>query len=121
MVRKRLAIFLCALAFTLWVVIVVGCAGIIGNKPLTPKQQATIWMNIYISEYDDTMAMAINPSATPAQKEMVAKKKAILTKVWPLLKVYIAIVDSGGIPTQEATNDLINLINQLTGLATGGI
>jgi hypothetical protein len=97
-----------------------GCATLtVGDKPLTPKQQATIIMNTYNAEYDDTMSMATNPNSTPAQKEIVAQKKMILTQIWPLLKVYVSIVDGGGTPTENQTQALLDLINQLTVLSTG--
>ena len=89
------------------------------TKPLTAAQQASIWMIVYNATYDDTMAMAINPSATPAQKEMVAKKKAILTPLWPALKIYVAVVESGGTPSAESTAYIVDLINQLAALAGG--
>lgn len=88
-------------------------------KPLTAKQQAAVWMTIYNQTYDDTMAMAKNPLATPVQKETVVKKKAILTTVWPLLKTYIAITDTGGTPTNEQGAAITDLINQLAALAGG--
>jgi len=90
-----------------------------GTKPLTAKQQAAVWMTIYNQTYDDTMAMAKNPAATPVQKEIVAKKKAVLTTVWPLLKTYIAITDTGGTPTSEQGAAITDLINQLAELAGG--
>jgi hypothetical protein len=89
------------------------------TKPLTAKQQAAVWMSIYNTTYDDTMAMAKNPKASPAQKEMVAKKKAILTKVWPLLKAYVAIIDAGGTPAAAQGTAITDLINELTNMAGG--
>lgn len=89
------------------------------DKPMSPKQQAAVWMNIYNVQYDDTMSMANNPNATPAQKAMVAKKKAILMKVWPLLKSYARITDTGGTPSASEEQAIINLINELTTLAGG--
>ena len=101
----------------MFLIFTVGCAGW-QVQQLTTKQQAAIWFNVYSSAYDDTMTMANNPMITPAQKELVVKKKAVLTQVWPLLKVYSAIVDSGGTPDAATTNQIINLINQLVGGAT---
>jgi len=103
-------------------VIICGCATMTpapDKKPMTPKQQATMWLNIYSQQYDDTMAMAKNPNSTPAQKEMVSKKKAVLSKIHPLLRAYVATVDSGGIPTPEATATLTGLVNNLVALQGG--
>ena len=105
------------------VLLVIGlmaCATTPASKPLTAKQQAAVWMTVYNSQYDDTMAMAKNPSSTPAQKEMVAKKKAILTKVWPLIKAYVAITDTGSTPTNAQGVAITDLINELTALALNG-
>jgi hypothetical protein len=89
-----------------------------GTQTMTPKRQATIWLNIYNAQYDDTMSVMTNPNSTAAQKELGLKKKAILTKVWPLLKVYVAVVEGGGIPGDSDTAAITDLINQLTTLAT---
>lgn len=97
------------------------CAMFQTAESLTAKQQAAVWMTIYNQTYDDTLAMAKNPNSTPAQKEMVAKKKAILMKVWPLLKSYIAITDSGGTPTNSQGAAITDLINQLTQVAGGAL
>lgn len=98
---------------------VCSCVTTGSTKPLTSKQQATIWMNVYSAQYDDTMAMAKSPKITPAQKEIVAKKKAALLKIYPLLRAYVTIVDSGGMPTAEATIVLFNLINDLIAISGG--
>lgn len=89
------------------------------TKPLTAKQQATLWMALYNSTYDSTMAMAKNPAATPTQKDMVAKKKAILTPMWPLLKVYVDMVDTGGTPSAESVRELGDLVDELASLVGG--
>jgi hypothetical protein len=95
------------------------CASMQANKPLTAKQQAAVWMQIYNQIYDDTMTMAKNPKSTPVQKELVAKKKLILSKIWPLLRTYIAITDAGGTPPAEQSAAITDLITELTSLAGG--
>ena len=92
--------------------LIMSCASM-QTQQLTTKQQSAIWFNVYNSVYDDTMAMSVNPAITPIQKEIVAKKKAILTQLWPLLKLYAGVVDSGGAPSVETTNQITNLINLL--------
>jgi len=107
------------LCLAVMLAVVVGCATTgITTKPLAAKQQASIWMIVYNSTYDDTMAMAKNPKATQAQKDMAAKKKVILTQVFPLLKIYAGIADTGGTPSvadAQAINDLINQLAASTG------
>jgi hypothetical protein len=90
------------------------------TQALSPKQKATVWMNIYNAEYADTMAVMSNPNSTPSQREIGARKKEILTRVWPLIQVYVNIVESGGTPSEGLQNQLVFLINELTAAATGG-
>jgi len=98
------------------VLFMISCAST-GLNTMTPKQQATVWIGIYNSQYDDTYAIMTNPLSTSVQKEIGMKKKAILTQVWPLLKTYIMITDSGGVPSNTDTMLIIDLINQLTTIA----
>ena len=107
-----LTIALCFLMLT-------ACASLQGAKPMTAKQQASIWIGIYNAQYDDTMSILTNPAAPAAQKDIAWKKKQILSKVWPLLKVYVSVVDNSGVPTSQDTAQLVELINQLTILAGG--
>jgi hypothetical protein len=109
---KQLGVLLFILMF------VAGCATT-GTTTLTPKQQATIFMEVYNASYDNAMTVMKNPASTPEQKEMALKKKDILTKVWPLLKVYVSTVEGGGTPSATDTATIISLIDQLTAL-TGG-
>jgi len=92
-----------------------------GTKPLNAKQQATVWVQVYNSTYDSTMATMTNPLSTPAQKDMAQKKKAILAKAWPILKIYVSVVEIGGIPTAQDTAALTDLFDQLVVLAGGSL
>ena len=87
---------------------------------ITPKQQATMWLDIYNAEYADTMAIMSSPTSTPAQREIGAKKKAILARIRIPLKVYVGIVDKDGTPDDKLMLELIGLINELATVATGG-
>jgi hypothetical protein len=112
MYKRNLAVLVAVLF------VITACATTTGTQTMTPKRQATIWLGVYNAQYDDTMSIMTNPNSTPAQKEMGKKKKAILTKVWPLLKTYVAIIDGGGTPSNSETVAITDLINQLTTLAT---
>jgi hypothetical protein len=114
MYRRQIQIFVLLL-----LIVLIGCATNGGSK-LTPKQNATVWMQVYNSTYDDTMLTMQNPLATPEQKNIALQKKAILTQIWPLLKVYVATVEGGATPSAEMEATLSGLINQLTALAIGG-
>lgn len=113
------------------VMLLAGCGTInslITPTPLTPKQQAIVWGNLYNQAYAETMATAKNPAATTAQKSIAMKKKAVLIRVWPLLKSFNApILDNDGLPTGEiqggnaATTAAIGLaFTELSNLSTGG-
>jgi hypothetical protein len=101
--------------------LIIGLMGCVTNgKKLTPKQNATVWMQVYNTTYDDTMLTMQNAAATPAQKSIALQKKAILAEAWPLLKIYVATVEAGGVPAAELEATLTALINRLTTLAIGG-
>ena len=104
---------LSSLIIILLCTVIVSCATTgTTNTPLTPKQQATIWMDIYNAQYDDTVYLMSTDN--PFNKIIGAKKKEILTQVWPLLKAYVSTVENNGVPTEELTTNILNLINQLT-------
>lgn len=96
--------------------VLAACAGI---KPMTAKQQSAVWLGVYNAQYDDCMSIMTNQASTAAQKDIARQKKALLAKIWPLLKVYTSIIDDGGTPMAEDTQTLTELINQLTRLAGG--
>ena len=81
------------------------------------ERQANIWMDIYNSQVNDTKAIMTSPYSTEAQKAIGRQKKVILVQVWPLLIAYTDIVDQGGVPSDENTKAITDLINQLTKLS----
>ena len=103
------------LIVVLFMFVLPSCAMVDTTKK-TPKQQATIWMDIYYAQYRDTAAIMINPNSTKEQKDFGRKKREILIQVWPLLKAYVAIVDSGGVPSVEDEMAINDLIDQLVNL-----
>jgi len=112
--RRRLQ---CVVLMFLALVLVSGC---VNGKVMSQKQQATIWMDTYNAQYDDCLAVLINPASTETQLAIAKQKKVVLTQVWPMLKIYADIVDKGGTPTEQLIGDISKLMNQLTGLAQGG-
>lgn len=101
-------------------IIMMSCAGANTNTNLTPKQDVTIMMETYNAQYDDVYSVMTNPASTPAQKDIARQKKAILSKIWPLLNAYSVLISKGGVPTEQDTLAITTLINQLTSLSTGG-
>jgi hypothetical protein len=102
------------------IISLVGCATSGTSTKFTPKQNATVWMEVYNSTYDSTMATMKNPASTQDQKNIALQKKAILAEVWPLLKIYVATVEAGKVPTAEMESAITILIDRLTALAIGG-
>jgi len=92
----------------------VGCAGM---QTMTTKQQAAVWLEIYNAQYDDVYSVMTNPNSTPAQKSMALKKKEILIQLWPLLRMYVATIDGGVMPTSAQVVSITELINELTAFA----
>jgi len=106
----------------LFAFVLAGCAtmGLSSDPLLAAKQQGIIWGSIYNAEYKDVESIMNNKAATPEQVDMANKKRAILVKVHPWLKMYKKATDQGSIPTAENTEALVNLINELT-ILSGGI
>jgi uncharacterized membrane protein len=101
----------------LFILVILSACATTGTVPMTAKQQATVWMDTYNAIYDDTISVMKNPLSTSAQKDLAQKKKSILIQVWPLLKVYVSVVEGGGVPLASDTATITDLINQLTQLA----
>ena len=95
---------------------VVGCATINLGKPWeerTPQEKALTILDAYNAQYKNTMAMALNPNLTEAQKEVVRVKKATLTELWPLVDIYVTTVEAGGVPSPENEAAILRLIDRL--------
>jgi uncharacterized protein YceK len=101
-------------------VMLAGCASMTVGQPMTPKQQYTVAANTYNTVFDDTMAMAKTPNLTVAQKEMVVKKKAILSQMQPILLLVGNTLKAGGTPSPADLTTLNSLVNQLTTMASTG-
>jgi hypothetical protein len=109
------------------VVVTAGCSGCAGQKAMTDKQQGATWGGIYVSEYDNVKMVLSNPLTTPAQKDLALKKKAILTRAYPLIKDFMAPGDkanpAGPIVGYSMSADkialLMSLIDELTALIGG--
>jgi hypothetical protein len=101
--------------------VMVGCAFKI-SKPWsewTPKQKATYAQKVYNTQYADVKNMAALPNITDAQKKVVRTKKSILTKMRPILVIYVETVEAGGIPDGTTEEQMLKFINDLTGVIGG--
>ena len=83
---------------------------------MTPKEKATWMMGIYNSQAKDYKEMIKRPNLTNDQKQVLRNKKEVAKKIWPLLNTYRTYVNSGAVPTRQTEDQIIGLINELTGL-----
>lgn len=83
---------------------------------MTPKERVTWMLSVYNSQTRDYKAMVAKTDLTNEQKEVLRKKKAIMIQVYPMINTYTTYVDSGAVPTKEVEDQIIDLINDLTGL-----
>jgi len=98
----------------------VGCAmfsGSVAWSEKSPKEKSLYFIQLYNQQYDDTIFMATNPNISDAQKRVVAAKKNMLTKLWPMIKVYDSIAANGGIPSVEDEQAILVIINELVTMA----
>lgn len=111
---KRSVVIFAAIA----VIFAAGCATMnIGVKPwgeMSVEEKMLFFVQTWNQQHVDTMSMAIKGDAlSPAQKEIVRKKKELLEQTHPLIKFYVEFVQDGGIPTPEMEQEILNLINKL--------
>lgn len=101
-----------------------------GAKPFTemsPKEKVTWMYGVYNSQYADYQTMTghtwddttkewkktSSPTLSEDQKEILRKRKDILTKVHPLIKLYDSTLTSGAVPGRETEQKIVNLLNGL--------
>ncbi len=114
--RKAEYMFLILLA----VVFLVSCVttnqdkGLKSFSDMSHKERATWMMGIYNSQARDYKAMVARTDLTNAQKDILRKKKAALTQVYPLISTYTTYIDSGAIPTRQVEDEILQLITDLT-------
>jgi len=108
------------------VLVVASCA------TMTPKKQLTMTYGIYNSQYtqymtatgymiddDGTWLKVDTPNLTEEQRVILRQKKRILTQMYPLIKLYDAMVKGTTAFSSATEQELLNLIDQLAAL--GGV
>ena len=88
---------------------------------MTPKEKGAWFLGIYNAQDKDYRNMVIRPDLTNDQKKILREKKKIMTEVYPIIKTYNIYIDSGAVPTQAVEDQIIQLINDLTGLIIIGL
>ena len=104
--------------FLLILFVLVGCAPFGSERPIpvekmTPTQKATWFMTIYNSQFEIHKAEAAQPNLSEAKRKYLNDKKALLTEVWPLIKLYNSYVETGAITSVETEDQIIMLINRI--------
>ena len=120
--ERKKAIFLLIMLLVL-VAFLGGCAGLMQQAgelksidEMTPKERATWFTSVYNSQDRDYRAMAARSDLTAEQKEILRKKKAIMTQLYPMIQTYNLYIESGAVPTKEVEDRIIEMINNLTSL-----
>ena len=115
--RKRLTI----ITLTLCVAFLMSCTMNIKPKSffdMNPKEKLAYMYQIYNSQWDDYMSMSKMTNLTDSQKEVMRKKKGILTTVEPLISTYDGMVQAGT-PTSEQEQKIYDLLNKLQSSLSG--
>jgi len=73
-------------------------------------------MDLYNGQSDDYKIQAAKPDLTEEQKVILRKKKEILTKVYPLIKLYVGYAESGVLPPADTEAVIMRLTDELLAL-----
>ena len=99
--------------------ILVSCATLgIGQKSWaerTPAEKSLAILEAYNTQFADTMRMALRKDLSETEKQLVRSKKVVLKEVKPLIEVYVAIVEAGGIPSSLDERKIMEYIEKLGG------
>lgn len=82
---------------------------------MSPKQKAAFMMSVYNSEYDNYLYVSTRDNLTEDQKVILRKKKAALTKVYPLIESYSDYIAAGALPSEAKEKAIINLLDEIGG------
>lgn len=98
-----------------------GCMTLDINRPkpiseMTPKERGAWFLGVYNSQDKDYRNMVARSDLTNDQKKVLRDKKVIMVQVYPMIKTYNTYIDSGAVPTKAVEDQIIQLINDLTGL-----
>ena len=94
---------------------------------MTPKEKTTFMLGVYNSQYADYMSQTgyswdgekkeyvkiSTPTLSDERKEVLKKKKEILTKLYPLIKMYDSVANTGVVPSHEVEQQIFDLLNNL--------
>ena len=108
-----------------------GCneKGTKGLSDMTPMERASYMLVTYNTQYDDYMittgyskdaydvwVKTTSPDLSEDQIEILQKKKAILTKVKPLINLYVMLTQGGEVPGVEIQQEIMALLLSLASI-----
>lgn len=127
--KKWLVMLLMLCVFLM--LLMVGCneEGAKSLNDMTHKERATYMLATYNNQYDDYMittgyskgaddiwVKTTSPDLSEDQIEILQKKKKILTKVKPLIRVYLMLTEGGATPDAETEQQILALLVDLSGI-----
>lgn len=97
-------------------VLLAGC-----STTISPKGKALMILSTYnsqtalaVSDSEDCLARAT--ACTEEERVIIRQKKAVVTKLDPLVKGYALTVNAGGVPDRDDEQAIYDLIDDLVGL-----
>lgn len=101
-------------------------AGPASTPPLTPLQTAKLsaiaFLETYKTQFTDAQAMgkmAASGQLPAGQLEVYRTKRALLIKAKDLIDIYAGMVEIGTVPSDDQTQAINNVLNQLVSVAGG--
>lgn len=128
---------LCILFALVFMSLLQSCVALNGEKmktwfEMTPKEKITVAYSTYNSEFSSHKTYTgwimnekgvwekkFFPTYTEDEKNMLQKKKAILMRMWPIIKLYDNMIIGKTPYSAETEADLYELITDLAGLVPG--
>lgn len=83
---------------------------------MSGKEKATWMLSVYNAQYADYKVQAARTDLDEAKKEILREKKKILTEVYPLIKIYVGLVDTGVLPDVDLETTIIQNLERLLGM-----
>ena len=117
--RKQWCLVLLAL------MVIASCVNQVYKSPseMTPKERAVLAMKMYTNAYDDYIRQ-FEDTKVPFSEEAIsyfAAYKNVLRGAWPVISAYDTIASVNAQPTEEETQQIIDLIYKLESMVKGAI
>jgi len=90
-----------------------GQQGLKQYSDMSPKEKASFFMKVYISQFDNYQEQSLRTDLTEPQTEMLEKKRDLLRTMWPLINAYNTLVIANGIPSPQSEQEILMIIDEL--------